>query len=619
MAKIKKKNNTNHSRSNNWIFTVREEKLYLQRKFSDMIPEGWIQYKVEVLKDKYLIDNKEVAPATALISFFNKNGQTIGQIKKGYFTKDELYAKISNGEQLILNSCYISNFSMSEYRKIRGLQKEEFVDINGFSAIDSVFDAVIANDFSYVRFGNEAVNFKESYFLQGKTIFQGSYFEKGNVNFGHCRFINGEFDFSQADLGEGGIVFNGTLFGEGFKDFNYTKFGDRDVSFVAVEFGPGDVSFINSTYGDVDISFSRAVFGEGLVDFHFIHFHKGTINFERTQFGKGKVDFHMVEFDNCKVNFNRSEFGDGDLNFEACVMNKGKLQFKNADFGNGDINFEQIQMEDCEALFDKASFGTGKISFYSSEFKTLSLKSCQMNSYFDFRVKKCDYLDLSGTIIRDVADMTPYEFDVKIGCLNITGMRLIGQINLEWKKNNVKTIIYNNKDAGFASYAEQFRNLKQNFNKTGRYDDEDLAYIEFKRNEAKAALKSGIKDQPYSVVWRYPLYYIKYLLFDSMGLYATSPMRTMISVVVTLFIFSFIQFLLPFIADTSPGTCLTENASSWLRFWETFYYSGVSFFTIGYGDCSPVGVLRYVSVIEGFVGVFMMSYFTVAFARKVLR
>jgi len=40
---------------------------------------------------------------------------------------------------------------------------------------------------------------------------------------------------------------------------------------------------------------------------------------------------------------------------------------------------------------------------------------------------------------------------------------------------------------------------------------------------------------------------------------------------------------------------------------------------VGYGDCSPVGLFKFLSPIEGFIGVFLMSYFTVAFVRKILR
>ena len=50
-----------------------------------------------------------------------------------------------------------------------------------------------------------------------------------------------------------------------------------------------------------------------------------------------------------------------------------------------------------------------------------------------------------------------------------------------------------------------------------------------------------------------------------------------------------------------------------------FYHSAITFFTIGYGDYYPSGFFRWLSSIEGFVGLFLMSYFTVAFVRKILR
>jgi hypothetical protein len=50
-----------------------------------------------------------------------------------------------------------------------------------------------------------------------------------------------------------------------------------------------------------------------------------------------------------------------------------------------------------------------------------------------------------------------------------------------------------------------------------------------------------------------------------------------------------------------------------------FYFSVVTFFTIGYGDFAPSGIARFVAGTEGFMGVFLMAYFTVAFVRKILR
>ncbi|HUW04934.1 MAG TPA: ion channel, partial [Williamwhitmania sp.] len=54
-------------------------------------------------------------------------------------------------------------------------------------------------------------------------------------------------------------------------------------------------------------------------------------------------------------------------------------------------------------------------------------------------------------------------------------------------------------------------------------------------------------------------------------------------------------------------------------FERSLYHSAITFFTIGYGDFYPSGPLRIVCGVEGFVGVFLMAYFTVAFVRKILR
>ncbi len=50
-----------------------------------------------------------------------------------------------------------------------------------------------------------------------------------------------------------------------------------------------------------------------------------------------------------------------------------------------------------------------------------------------------------------------------------------------------------------------------------------------------------------------------------------------------------------------------------------FYHSAITFLTIGYGDYYPAGISRVISIVEGWSGLFLMSYFTVAFVRKILR
>ncbi len=52
-------------------------------------------------------------------------------------------------------------------------------------------------------------------------------------------------------------------------------------------------------------------------------------------------------------------------------------------------------------------------------------------------------LDLSDTIVRDIIDIEPYGYDIKIGSLNMSGMRLIGKMYIDWEINQCKKLIVN--------------------------------------------------------------------------------------------------------------------------------------------------------------------------------
>ena len=187
---------------------------------------------------------------------------------------------------------------------------------------------------------------------------------------------------------------------------------------------------------------------------------------------------------------------------------------------------------------------------------------------------------------------------------------------IDWEINQCKKLIANQEETNNREKADQFRILKVNFNQTGKYDDEDKAYIMFKRFEAKNILdkyrlKGGIVK-----LLAYISNGFRWLVFDAAGLYATNPLRVLFSMGISYLAFSFLFYIL---IITTSADIISSTPDQLNDIARSFYHSAITFFTIGYGDHYPYGSIRIFSGIEGFIGVFLMSYFTVAFVRKVLR
>ncbi|MBN2520628.1 MAG: two pore domain potassium channel family protein [Bacteroidales bacterium] len=575
-------------------------------------------FKVEIKDIPFTTPRGINTEKTALVSFFNKSGEVIKFLELGFIETRNIYDKIEKGENINLDDCYVKNFSLTAYRLYTLQEKKQSVPINGFTASDAIFDSNYVIDFSFAKFSNDLTSFRNTLFVNGDVIFESVEFGDGGVNFSNSFFRNGDLNFSKTLFGDGDVTFKDAILSDGKKDFQYAVFGKGELSFINTNFNHGDTSFINVNFGDGGVTYRVARFGNGAVDFRFAKFGKGELSFDRTEFGNGLVDFRTVEIKTDKVNFNRAIFGNGDVTFEAIEVTKARVNFKRAEFASGNISFELAECAESTFVFDRTSFGEGSISFLNSKFKSVSFVSCHFDHYLDLRMAKCDYVDLSDTIVRDIIDLKPFDFPIDIKCMNFSGMRLLGHLYIDWKRNNVKQLVLNQKEQDYDNIAEQFRILKENFSGTGQYIDEDKAYVEFKRNEAKAYLRRNIRKGKMNKLWAYPSYLFGKLIFDKMGLYATDPFRVIFSVIVVYTIFSLIYGLAPLFTNAEVITSLPPEQTLGIIL-RGFYISAITFFTIGYGDYLPLGFLRAVAGIEGFCGVFMMSYFTVAFVRKILR
>jgi len=543
-------------------------------------------YSVE-FKDEEFTSGDSVYRQTAYVRFFNRNHKILYAEEYGVVEINECYEKLKSSGIVHMDNCYVKNFSISDYKNKFGLEKMQIIQFQQFSAINAFFESDDYTDFSNAEFDGISADFVNSHFASGGVVFYKSIFKDIDVDFSNVNFGNENVNFQFTGFGKGNISFENSIFGEGDTSFVNTHFGEGKVNFKTVDFG-------------------------GNVDFHFARFGKGDISFDKTRFGGQKVDFRRVEFGDGKMEFTRTNFGNGEINFEETEGGKGRKSFKKAIFGDANVSFELSKFEE-ELNFENAEFGRGKISFFNSDLKGLSFRSCQLNNYLDLRVNKCEKIDLSNTIIKDIIDLKPGFSKVEIAELNLGGARNLGKIFIDWEDNHVYKLITSQKETSNIEKAEQFRILKEDFNSSGQYNDEDAAYVEFKRFELK-----HYRELNNGKWWAAPSYFSQKLIFDKMGLYATSPIRVLGSILVVYLMFSVLYMVLPLITEAEIQTGLSEPEDL-SNIGLSLYYSAITFFTIGYGDYFPYGTIRWVACIEGFSGVFMMSYFVVAFVRKMLR
>lgn len=210
--------------------------------------------------------------------------------------------------------------------------------------------------------------------------------------------------------------------------------------------------------------------------------------------------------------------------------------------------------------------------------------------------------------------------------LNIYDASIDGSFNCDWNSNRIKNKILNilkekkrilffNKSyyKNHLKISEEFRILKENFNRLGQYEDEDAAYVEYKKHLAISDLHDNNKIKG-------GCSYFFYLF----GKYGTNPFSILRGIVILILIFSFCHYyLIDFTPLTKEGHNLFEFTKKYpnsFKLYLSVYFSAITFFTIGYGDLSPTSAGSMISsCIEGFLGVASMSYLTVAIIRKVLR
>jgi len=451
---------------------------------------------------------------------------------------------------------------------------EAFFDSANFSQ-KATFGSVVFDGVAVLSetIFSEEVDFSGSKFNEGGT-FQNAKFEKG-TDFEWTRFskgaslegitFEGDVDFSNAVF-NAPASFRMAIF-KGEASFYEARFNEK------VDFSPclskKGISFFKAIFSS-SVSFENlkcndyAVFQEAKFD-NEVRFKKanfaGKSNFEEAYFQE-RVDFKSSHFN--LVNFDRSYFGKGG-SFDDCVIKEGS--FENASIQN--VSFHRVNLDN--------------VKFAGAQMEQAYLA----DAWWD--------VPLERTRLKKFADL-----------LSVSDPRYVIREELEAEKTPATK--REEKVQALLKAESTYRRLKHTHTNEGDYTKSGEFYIHemrMKRKRYSLEKKTEIRAW-WNLFWNW--------FYNLTCGYGERPKRVVFNALLIIVVFSL--FYCSFGAIEKAG-----EKDHDLSYDDCFYFSVVTFTTLGYGDYSPKDEVffKIMAGTEAFLGAFTIALFVLVFGRQVMR
>jgi uncharacterized protein YjbI with pentapeptide repeats len=534
-----------------------------------------------------------------------------------------------------------------------------------------------SSDFKYVKFGNRSdfrrVGFRGPCFFSDATFQGESKFRTAELDdvsyFNDAKFIE-ESDFEKAEFGDDSY-FGNTEF-KGRSSFLNAKF-KKSVQFVKAKFRDkanyrelkvNDETVFDGTIFGEDSDFSNAQF-EKPSYFIEIKFRResdfsgakfgGNAHFSDTEFVdraifedaefRGLCDFSDTEFRGPSV-FLRTKFRDGsffnDVNFRE-VSDFRFAKFKGVNFGN--------------AIFYKESTFWGAVFQNLVEFNDTIFMSDVLitdttldKAFFDKTLSVSSKISLEGATIREGRFTQPegsstfYDLtEATVGDINISNHDYFNHFRFyktdfdgfdftDYKdelgsKSEIHEFEHDSADEleeTSAGLEATYLKAKDGAKKVG---DHELASkffikeIQYRREK----YKDEIENEELERKRRAKLEFDRGInwLYEKTSGYGEKPIRVILT---SFFVVVFFMLLYPLwgIRQTGDGTARTlsyASASAPAEYLDviahSFYFSSVTFTTLGYGDMYPVGLSRILSTVQSATGALLIALLIFVFGRSV--
>lgn len=178
-----------------------------------------------------------------------------------------------------------------------------------------------------------------------------------------------------------------------------------------------------------------------------------------------------------------------------------------------------------------------------------------------------------------------------------------------FQRETVEGHVYPERDGDYAAAAREYGFLRTAFEHINRFDDEDWAYYQFKRNERRGRPFSW---NPIDLAMRAG----NFLFLDVGCGYGTKPFRTL--AVIAILLVAFASCYLLGGVPVPEGVHYGLASAPFNRVMHSLYTSLLAF-SGSVADVKLNGLLRLLSMVEYLMGVVFMGLFIVAFSRKVIR
>ncbi|EHR78087.2 hypothetical protein OCC_04495 [Thermococcus litoralis DSM 5473] len=488
------------------------------------------------------------------------------------------------------------------YRKFleRFKPRVEEIEVHGQKVKRLVFEELVdARGFVFPRIPNELIKYSDP---EGNTLDEIFSFEwavfKENVWFSYSNF---EQAYIQSSLE--------------LKDIElFQSFGSDQVPDVEIDsFKTLDVDMI---YKDLQSMIPI----ENFISFRYSKFEKEAL-FERAKFSVARfmgAQFNRGIFENAEfkyADFMWAQFNIADFNwavFEEAIFEDSKFNiahFMESKFNKA--NFARAQFKKAYFTDETIVYPGELLTIYEgwTKFNEANFKGAKFNELYFTRVRVLTYISFDGAVITDRAMF------IEPNSSDINSLLDENCVDKEcWKditvNNSFKMCI--KRFCHPQPLAEIAKMQRIIYERLGDKENADKMFVLEMRAKRKARLKNA--QTKFEKLKAYTHNFFEWLLGDLPSEYGTNWIRLLgISLLVI------IGNAIPYTIWSNFIEGFPQTSNYLVRFANAFYYSLVTFTTLGYGDMHPTGWLKALSALEAFTGAVFMALIVAVIARKWMR